>query len=103
MEVSITGQASFADGPDTMTVAPGETPEIVVSPGQQAQIDVTTNEVFPQVHDVATRVTGVNVKVLRALVESGAMEGCGTRRGLLGNLFTAKLPTLNCPTWILGW
>ena len=45
---------------------------------------------FVGLHDFATRVKGINVKSMRALVESGAMDAFGARRGLLKTLYAAK-------------
>ncbi|MGO1549586.1 MAG: hypothetical protein ACTHWO_07190 [Nesterenkonia sp.] len=45
---------------------------------------------FVGLHDFATRVKGINVKSMRALIESGAMDAFGPRRGLLKTLYAAK-------------
>lgn len=45
---------------------------------------------FASLHDLATRVKGINVKAMRALIESGALDAFGPRRGLLKTLYAAK-------------
>ncbi|OAV62843.1 DNA polymerase III subunit alpha [Enteractinococcus helveticum] len=48
------------------------------------------NGEFTSLHDVATRVKGINTRAFRALVEAGAMDEFGSRRGLLKTLYAAK-------------
>lgn len=45
---------------------------------------------FSSLHDFATRVESITVTALRALIESGAMDIFGPRRGLLKTLYAAK-------------
>lgn len=45
---------------------------------------------FAGLHDFATRVKGITVTSMRALIESGAMDAFGPRRGLLKTLYAAK-------------
>ncbi|MDN5890184.1 MAG: DNA polymerase III subunit alpha [Yaniella sp.] len=49
------------------------------------------NGPFTSLHDLASRAKGLNTLALRALIESGACDEFGTRRGLLKNLVTAKV------------
>src|SRR5699024_1429861 len=52
------------------------------------------NGVFSSLHDVATRVKGITTTALKALIEAGAMDEFGSRRGLLKNLYAAKIVDL---------
>jgi DNA polymerase-3 subunit alpha len=49
-----------------------------------------SNGHFTSLHDVATRVKGINTRALRALIEAGAMDEFGSRRGQLKTLYAAK-------------
>src|SRR5699024_4731799 len=52
------------------------------------------NGAFSSLHDVATRVKGITTTALKALIEAGAMDEFGSRRGLLKNLYAAKIVDL---------
>src|SRR5699024_11585612 len=52
------------------------------------------NGVFSSLHDVATRVKGITTTALKVLIEAGAMDEFGSRRGLLKNLYAAKIVDL---------
>ena len=61
--------------------------------GKAAELIITEREQngpFTSLHDVATRVTGITTRALRALIEAGGMDEFGTRRGQLKNLYAAK-------------
>lgn len=61
--------------------------------GKAAGDIITTRDAageFSSLHEVATRVKGLTVTALRALIEAGAMDEFGPRRGLLKILYAAK-------------